>query len=118
MATSTSLRRAAALVAAALVLGPGAPAHRPDWTAQLDADELDLVGYAGHVPDSTKPKLTAYFPRESYGPGTTADLQITDTAREVGIQVLRAGTGAKRVEAHDIMTGSPMTAVRWIGNVH
>ena len=117
MATSSSLRRAAVLVAAALVLGPGAAAHRPDWTAQLDADELDMVGFAGHVPDSTKPKLTAFFPRESYAPGTVAELQITDTAREVGIQVLRAGTGAKRVEAHDVMTGSPVTAVRWIGNV-
>jgi hypothetical protein len=117
MATSSSLRRAAALVAAALVLGPGAAAHRPDWTARLDADELDMVGFAGHVPDSTKPKLTAFFPRESYAPGTVAELQITDRAREVSVQVLRAGTGAKRVQAHDVMTGSPMTAVRWIGNV-
>jgi len=117
MATSSSLSRAVALVAAALVLGPGAPAHRPDWTAQLDADELDMVGFAGHVPDSTKPKITAFFPRESYAPGVVAELQITDTARDVGIQVLHAGTVEKRVHAHDVMTGSPMTAVRWIGSV-
>jgi N,N-dimethylformamidase len=117
MATSSSLSRVLALVATALVLGPGAAAHRPDWTAQLDADELDLVGFAGHVPDSTKPRITAFFPRESYAPGTVAELQITDSARDVGIQVMHAGTGARRVHAHDVMTGSPMTAVRWIGSV-
>src|SRR5438477_4709567 len=117
MATSSSLSRAVALVVAAFVLGPGAPAHPADWTHQLDADELDMVGFAGHVPDSTKPKLTAYFPRESYPVGGVAELQIIDTARDVGIQIVRAGTGEKRVEAHDVMTGSAMTAVRWIGSV-
>ncbi len=117
MATSSSLSRAVALVAAAFVLGSGAPAHSPDWTAQLDADELDMVGFAGHVPDSTKPKITAFFPRESYAPGAVAELQITDTARDLGIQVLHAGTVEKRVHAHDVMTGSPMTAVSWIGSV-
>jgi hypothetical protein len=117
MATSSSLSRAAALIAAALVLGPGAPAHRPDWTAQLDADELDMVGFAGHVPDSTKPKITAFFPRESYEPGAIAELQIADQARNVSIQVLRAGTREQRVTANDIMTGTPVTAVRRIGAV-
>jgi hypothetical protein len=117
MATSSTLSRVVALGAAALVLGSGAPTHRPDWTKQLDADELELVGFAGHVPDSKKPKLTAYFPRESYSPGAVADLQITDTAQNVAIQVMRAGTEAKRVRAHDVMTGAPMTAVHAIGPV-
>jgi hypothetical protein len=117
MATSSSLRRAVALVATALVLGPSSAAHRADWRAQLDADELDMVGYAGHVPDSKKPKLTAFFPRESYAPGSIAELQITDQAGNVSIQVLRAGTREKRVTANDVMTGSPVTAVRGIGAV-
>ncbi len=117
MATSTSLSRVAALSAVALVLGSGAPAQRPDWTKQLDADELELVGYAGHVPDSRKPKITAFFPRESYPVGGIAELRITDTAQEVSIQVLRAGTRTKRVAAHDVMTGSPVTALRQIGAV-
>ena len=117
MATSTSLSRVAALAAVALVLGSGVPAQRPDWTKQLDADELELVGYAGHVPDSRKPKITAFFPRESYPVGGGAELRITDTAQEVSIQVLRAGTRTKRVAAHDVMTGSPVTALRQIGAV-
>jgi hypothetical protein len=116
MATSSSLSIAVALVAATLVLGSGAP-HRPDWTEQLDADELELIGYAGHVPDSAKPKLTAYFPNESYRAGDVAQLQIDDTAPNVSIQVLRAGTREKRVIANDVMTGSPVTAVRRIGSV-
>src|SRR5438876_1242586 len=117
MATSTSLSRVVALAAAALVLGSGAPAQRPDWTKQLDADELELVGYAGHVPDSRKPKITAFFVRGSYPVGGVAELQITDTAQQVSIQVLRAGTRTKRVAANDVMTGSPVTAVRPIGAV-
>jgi hypothetical protein len=116
MATSSSLRRAGALVAAALVLGPGAPANRPGWTERLDADELSLVGYAGHVPDSTKPKITAFFLRESYPVGGVAHLQITDHAQGVSIQVLRAGT-VRRATANDVMTGSPVTPVRRIGTV-
>jgi hypothetical protein len=116
MATSSSLRRGGALVAAALVLGPGAPAHRPGWTERLDADELSLVGYAGHVPDSTKPKITAFFSRESYPVGGVAELQITDHARGVSIRVLRAGM-VPRATANDIMTGSPVTPVRRIGTV-
>jgi hypothetical protein len=117
MATSSTLRAAVALVATALVLGPAAPAHRLDWTHQLDADELDLVGFAGHVPDSTKPKITAFFPNQSYRPGTVADLQITDRAPGVSLQVLRAGTLANRITANDVMTGTPVTPLRSIGSV-
>ncbi len=71
MATFTSLRRAALLAAAALVLGSGAHHSRPDWTKNLDDDERSLVGFAGHVPDSVKPKVTAFFPNESYAVGST-----------------------------------------------
>jgi hypothetical protein len=117
MATSTSFRAAVALAATALVLGPSAPVHRPDWTHQLDADELDLVGFAGHVPDSTKPKITAFFPDQSYRPGTVAELQVTDRASDVSIQAFRAGTLANRVTANDVMTGTPVTAARLIGSV-
>ena len=113
MATTTAYRRAALLAAAALVLGSAAPhAHRADWTTKLDADELELVGFAGHVPDSAKPKVTAYFPEQSYAAGSTAELRIIDRASDVRIQVLRAGMSAARISANDVMTGKPVTGVR------
>lgn len=117
MATYTTYRRVAALAAATLVLGSGASHARPDWTKTLDADELDLVGYAGHVPDSKKPKLTAYFSRQSYRPGTVATLHVSDTARDVRLQVFRAGTSEKRILPNDVITGSPVSDVTRIGSV-
>src|SRR5436190_23909762 len=116
MATSSSLRRAVVLVSAALLVGPAAPANRASWTQRLDADERGLVGYAGHVPDSTKPKITAFFSGESYAPGDVALLQVTDRAQHMSIQVLRAGT-VPRANANDVMSGSPVTPLRQIGPV-
>jgi hypothetical protein len=118
MATTTSLRRVAALVAATLCLTAGAPGtDRGDWRDKLDADELQLVGFAGHVPDSTKPQITAFFPQESYPVGGTAILHIVDTASRVEIQVHHAGTDFTHVTANDVMTGRAVSAVRVIGNV-
>jgi N,N-dimethylformamidase len=117
MATFTSLRRVALLAAAALVLGPGSHDGRPDWTKHLDADELDMVGFAGHVPDSAKPKVTAYFPKESYATGTTAQLEISDRAPDVKVQMFRAGMNQARISASDVMTGKPVTGVRDLGSV-
>ncbi|MEP6978332.1 MAG: N,N-dimethylformamidase beta subunit family domain-containing protein [Thermoleophilia bacterium] len=85
---------------------------------RLDADELDLMGYAGHVPDSKKPKLTATFPRESYRPDRTARLVITDRASNVSLQVFRAGGEATPTVANDVLLGSPVTAPRTIGSVN
>ena len=112
MATFTSLRRAGLVAASALVLGSGAPHGTADWTKYLDADELELVGFAGHVPDSVKPKVTAYFPKQSYAVGSTAQLRITDRAPAMQIQIFRAGMSKDRIAASDVMTGNPVTA-RW-----
>jgi len=117
MATFTSLRRAGLLAAAALVLGSGAPHVRADWTKNLDADERNLVGFAGHVPDSAKPKLTAFFPQESYAIGSTAQLEITDRASDVRVQMFRAGMSVKRIAASDVMTGKAVTRARSISSV-
>jgi hypothetical protein len=117
MATFTSLRRVALLAAAALVLGSGAHHSRPDWTKNLDDDERNLVGFAGHVPDSAKPKVTAFFPKESYAVGSTAELEITDRAPDVRVQMFRAGMSSKRIAPSDVMTGNPVSPVRRLGSV-
>jgi hypothetical protein len=117
MATFTSLRRVALLAAAALVLGSGAHHSRPDWTKNLDDDERSLVGFAGHVPDSAKPKVTAFFPKESYAVGSTAELEITDRASDVRVQMFRAGMDPKRIAASDVLTGKPFSKVRRLGAV-
>jgi hypothetical protein len=117
MATFSSLSRAALLAAAALVLGSGAPHGRTDWTKTLDADEQSLVGFAGHVPDSAKPKVTAFFPKQSYAVGSTARLEITDRASDVSVQMFRAGMSVKRISASDVLTGKPISGIRRLGSV-
>jgi hypothetical protein len=118
MATFTSLSRAGLITAAALVLGSGAHHSRPDWTKNLDADERNLVGFAGHVPDSTNPKVTAFFPKESYAVGSTGRLEITDTAPDVQLQMFRAGMSVRRITAKDVLTGNPVSDVRRLGAVN
>jgi hypothetical protein len=118
MATFTSLRRVALLAAATLVLGSGAHHSRLDWTKNLDDDERSLVGFAGHVPDSAKPKVTAFFPKESYAVGSTAQLEITDRASDLRVQMFRAGMSNKRIAASDVLTGKPVSAVRRLGSVN
>jgi hypothetical protein len=117
MPTLTAFRRGALVTAIALVLGSATHDGRPDWVKKLDADELELVGFAGRVPDSAKPKITAFFPEESYARGTTARLRITDSASRVDIQVFRAGMSSARIAASDVMTGKPMTRAWSIGAV-
>jgi hypothetical protein len=117
MATFTSLSRAALLAAAALVLGSGAPHGRTDWTKTLDADEQSLVGFAGHVRDSAKPKVTAFFPKQSYAVGSTARLEIADRASDLRVQLFRAGMSVKRISANDVMTGKPISGIRRLGSV-
>jgi len=119
--TGSALARAAlAVAAAAALLFVATSSHgpsRPSWAASLDADELDLVGFAGRMPDSKKPKLTAYFLRESYPRGGTARLVIADTADDVSVQFFRAGGEREETIPHDVMLGSAASARGLIGNV-
>lgn len=118
MATSTPLSKVALLAAAILVVCCSAANDtRPEWVTNLDADELDLVGYAGHIPDSTKPKVTAFFPHQSYAPGLTARLVVWDKAPDLKVQVFRAATSYRRILASDVMTGTAISAVRDLGAV-
>jgi hypothetical protein len=119
--TSGALARAAlaVVIAAVLVFVAGSPHGRsqPSWTAGLDADELDLIGFAGRIPDSKKPKLTAYFLRESYPRGGSARLAITDTAEDVSVQFFRAGGEREETIPNDIMLGSAASTPQPIGDV-
>jgi hypothetical protein len=118
MATSTSLRNVLLVAAATLVLGGSAAStDRPDWTKNLDADELELVGFAGRVPDSKKPSVTAFFPKESYAIGSSAQLEIDDRADDVHLQMFHAGMSNKRIQASDVLTGRAVSGVRAIGSV-
>jgi N,N-dimethylformamidase beta subunit-like protein len=119
MATSTALTRIAPLVAVALLASGAAlhHQHRADWRSGLDADELSLTGFAGSIPDSTKPKVTGFFPRQSYRAGDTALLEIDDRAADLRVQVFRAATSMKRIAASDVMTGSPAERTVDVGAV-
>jgi len=102
------------------LLAASAPAHlaQPSWMKALDADEIQLMGNAGRVPDSKKPKLTAFFPRESYRRGGTARLIVTDDASDVAVQIFRAGGESEATIPNDVMLGTPVTAPAPVGGVH
>jgi hypothetical protein len=96
----------------------GAQGPHVDWAAGLDEDDGDMVGFAGHGTDSTKPKVEAYFVSESYPRGGNAQLVIADKARDVSLQVFHAGAESDWTMANDDMFGAPVTALRSIGRVH
>ena len=110
----------AAVTAAATTLAGASvsPAAREHAADELDWDEIQLMGNAGRVPDSKKPKLTAYFPRESYPRGGSARLVITDEAANVSLQIFRAGGETEPTIPHDVMLGTPVTPVTDVGKVH
>jgi hypothetical protein len=91
---------------------------RVDWAAGLDEDDDDMVGFAGHGTDSKKPKVEAFFTRESYPRGGSAQLVIADNARDVSLQVFHAGAESDWTMANDDMFGAPVTALKSIGRVH
>jgi hypothetical protein len=116
MATSSHIRRAAlvaAFAAVALVATSATPHHTPPWAGP---DE-DLDGHAPHVADSKRPAVHAAFPRQSYRQGGVATLVLYDTAADVTLRIVRAGTDPARLLANDLLTGSPVTPVREIGSV-
>src|SRR2546421_4986354 len=119
MATKTQiLSAAAALLAAAFAVHPATHGAVSPVHEALDADEIELMGNAGHAPDSTKPKVTAFFRSESYHPGDHARLVVTDTAAAVSVQIMRAGGEPELTLAHDVMLGTPVTRPAAIGAVH
>jgi hypothetical protein len=113
MATKTFFLLAVAVLCLTAAHTPPAP-----HGGELDADELQLIGNAGRVPDSKKPKLTAYFEHESYGPGDHARLVVTDTAAAVSVQIMRAGGESEPTIPNDVMLGTPVTQPTRLGSVH
>lgn len=83
-----------------------------------DGFELGFEGFAGRVPDTKKPKLTAYFTSESYRPGATAQLVVTDTASGVTVRIYHAGCEDRVTVPNDVMLGSPVSPAISFGDVH
>src|SRR5213592_974042 len=131
MATKTLIRSsaaAAALLAAALPAshaGPASPEARVTTAGatttahplELDGDDIDLMGNAGHARDSRKPKLTAYFERESYRRGEVAHLVVTDRAAHISVQIVRAGGEHMPTIPNDVMLGTAVTSTIGSGAV-
>ena len=118
-----------AALACTLLPHPGAPgtAH-PSVLVQSGGDggtpngapgseEIGLIGFAGRVIDSKKPKLTAYFESESYAPGASAQLVIADTAPGVSLRVFRTGGESRPTIPNDVMLGTAVGHTIWIGAV-
>jgi hypothetical protein len=124
MATNTHTRSGAAISIVALLAAlvaataQNATTHACPLGTELDSDEIGLMGNAGHAPDSTKPKLTAYFDQESYRPGDQARLIVTDNAPQVSVQIFRTGGESIATVPNDVMLGTPVTKIVPVGAVH
>lgn len=120
MATKTRIRYGVAPVAIAALAFIATASNnttKPAFGQGLDADEIGLMGNAGRVPDSKKPKLTAYFDHESYRPGDRAQLTITDTAKDVSVRFYRAGGEDEPTLPNDVMLGRPVSRGQHLGDV-
>src|SRR5262249_53419059 len=119
MVTNIRIRYGVALAATVVAAFTAATSNhsKPPFGPELDSDEIGLMGNAGRVPDSKKPKLTAYFDQESYKPGDKARLTIPDTATNVSVRFYRAGTETTATIPNDVMLGSPVSAARQLGDV-
>src|SRR5436190_14044938 len=105
------LFQAIGLVVMTSLVGLGHPKALP--TYDLDADDgRDIAAQSSH-----RPTVEAAFPLESYAPGTTARLVITDSAPRVSIRIRHAGPESGIVSRNDVMTGVPVTKSRAIGRV-
>jgi hypothetical protein len=82
-----------------------------------DAGKRGLAGFAGATLDSTKPRMTAFFRRESYRPGEIAELVIVEHASNVRFQIFRAGGEQRRTLANDVLVGVAVTRPVAIGEV-
>jgi len=74
-------------------------------------------GTVARVEASDRPSVEATFTRESYRPGDAARLVITDRARGVRLQIVRAGEERHRLGPRDIMAGRAVTPFRTLGSV-
>jgi len=69
------------------------------------------------LPPTNRPTVEAAFPRESYASGDLARLVIWTRGAQVSLQLFRAGTETENVKARDVMLGTPVTPVRYVGAV-
>lgn len=80
--------------------------------SQSTTDALD-----GRAPSrgELRPAVEATFERESYAPGSTATLEISDRARGLTLQVFRIGSGSRVARGNAGVTGIPTTGPRRLG---
>jgi len=100
-----------ALLATALPMAIGANTTRTVAGFSFDGADARLR-------PSKKPGIEAAFPRQSYRSGSVARLVIfSRVARNVSVQLFRAGTEDQPMKPRDEMYGTAVTAVRHLGTV-
>ena len=89
------------VTAAALILSA--------WSADRPLD--------GRAPTTAEltPSVEAAFMHESYAPGGTATLVISNRARVIRVQIFRSGPERILTRSDITMNGVPVSAMRWIG---
>jgi hypothetical protein len=77
-------------------------------------EERSLDGRAPTTSELT-PSVEAAFERESYAPGETASLVISNRARRLRVQIFRSGAERILTRSDITMNGVAVSPLRWIG---
>lgn len=97
------------------IIGLACAATTVALTLAAASSERPLDGRAPTTTELT-PSVEAAFPRESYAPGATARLVISNRARGIRVQIFRSGPERIVTRSDITMNGIPVSPPRWIGD--
>jgi len=116
MKSFLALGASAVMGSTALALTAGSPSPARSTAKTLPV--FSTGGADASVLPSRKPVIEAAFRRESYQSGRVAKLVIfSRRARDVSVQLFRAGTEHKPIEPRDDMYGTSVSSPRHVGTV-
>jgi N,N-dimethylformamidase beta subunit-like, C-terminal len=86
------------------------------WSERIAVSAAAELEGRAPTPSELVPSVEAAFARESYPPGATATLVISNRAHDLRLQVLRSGPERIVTRSDLTMNGVPVTPVRWLGS--
>ena len=103
-------------VAMALVIVVGVPGQGSADSAAGRARATESLEGRAPTSEELAPAVEAAFSRESYAPGTTAKLVVSNRARGLRLQVFRSGPERLQTTSPLTMNGIPVTRKRRVGS--
>jgi hypothetical protein len=110
------LLTAAFFVLLASAAGPPS-AVRPAAAPLAGATDVEPEEHEGRAPtaEEIRPSVETACTEESYAPGTTATIVVHNRARDITLQIFRAGPERERTRGNSELRGVPVTSAAHIG---